>query len=342
MAYTCKDIAKKAGVSISTVSRVLNSKDLHKVGAKTQKKVGEVIDRLGYTPNIIAKSLVSRKSFSVAVALEDFGDIIGPYFSQVISGIAYVVQMKGYYLQLVGTLPAKDRPFSQHYMQAIREKRVDGVIVLSEAIDESEILKLWKEKFPVLLVNRYIKGKKIPSVLIDNEKGLYETTNELIELGHREIVFMAGSFKYQLDQDKIKGYKKALLENNIKYDKSLIIEGGFKFDKSISSLEKLIKKRKKFTGIIASDDFMAMACIAALKKKNISVPRDISVIGFNDMLFLPATSPTLSSMKVPLVEMGKKAASILFKIINNEKLGKMSVIFEPHFVKRESIAGVKK
>ncbi len=338
MAYTCKDIAKKAGVSISTVSRVLNKKDLHKVGGKTRGKVEKIIKQMKYTPNIIARSLVSKKSFSVAVALEDFKDVVGPYFSQIISGIAYVLQEKGYYLQLLGTVSARNKPLSQHYLQAIKERRVDGVIILSEAINEKEILSLWKEKFPVLLVNRYIRGKEIPSVLMDNEKGLYDVTSELIKLGHRKIVFMAGSLKYQLDQDRLNGYKKALKENNIEFDGQYVLEGFFKYENTAEALKDFISQEKKFSAVAASDDVMAFACITTLKKNNLSVPEDVSVTGFNDMLFLPAVNPTLTSVKVPLIEMGKEAAMKILKIIDKKQIPEIATVFKPQLIKRQSIS----
>ncbi|MDD5644590.1 MAG: LacI family DNA-binding transcriptional regulator [bacterium] len=338
MTYTCKDIARKTGVSISTVSRVLNKKDLHKVGERTRKKVEKIIKKTNYTPNIIAKSLVSKKSFSVAVALEDFKDVVGPYFSQIISGIAYVLQENGYYLQLLGTVSAKNKPLSQHYLQAVKERRVDGVIILSEAINEKEILGLWKDKFPVLLVNRYIRDKEIPSVLMDNEKGLYDVTSELAKLGHRKIVFMAGCLKYQLDQDRLKGYKKALKENNIEFDEKYVLEGYFKYENAANALNVFISQGKKFSAVAASDDVMAFACITTLKKNNLSVPADVSVTGFNDMLFLPAVNPTLTSLKVPLIDMGKEAAAKILEIIDGKQIPDIVSLFKPQLVKRQSIS----
>lgn len=337
MPYTYKDIAKKSGVSITTVSRVINKKDLHKVGKKNREKVEALIKRLDFTPNIIARSLVSKKTFNIAVAIKDLEDIINPYFSQVVSGIASVLERRGYYLQLVRTLSGKEPPLSPYYIKAIQEKRVDGLILLSEEAEDKQVVELYRKKVPLVLVNRYIDGEKIPSVLIDNEKGLYDATKALIESGRRKIFFMAGSLEFQLDRDRLKGYKKALLENNIEFDGSLVAEGRFEFDKATSALEKLLAQKKEFNGIAASDDVMALACITALKKKGISVPGDVSVIGFNDMLLVPVASPTLSSMKLPLVDIGKEAANMVLRLIDKEKLEKIAIIFTPELIRRESI-----
>ncbi|MDP3785940.1 MAG: LacI family DNA-binding transcriptional regulator [Candidatus Omnitrophota bacterium] len=336
MSYTYKDIAKKSGVSITTVSRVINKKDLHKVGKKKQEKVEAIIKRLDFTPNIIARSLVSKKTFNIAVAIKDLEDIINPYFSQVVSGIASVLERRGYYLQLVRTLSEKEPPLSPYYLKAIQEKRVDGLILLSEEAGDREVVELYRKKVPLVLVNRYIDGEKIPSVLIDNEKGLYDATKALIELGRKKIVFMAGALKFQLDRDRLNGYKKALSESNIDFDESLVLEGLFEFDKASAALEKLLAQKKEFNAIAASDDVMALACITALKKKGISVPGDVSVIGFNDMMLVPVSSPTLSSMRLPLVGIGKEAANMILKLIDKEKLEKAVVTFTPELIKRES------
>ncbi len=338
MSYTYKDIAKKAGVSITTVSRVINKKDLHKVGKKKQEKVAAVIKKLDFTPNIIARSLVSQKTFNIAVAIKDLEDIINPYFSQVVSGIASVLERRGYYLQLVRTLSEKEPPLSPYYFKAIQEKRVDGLILLSEEAPDKEVIDLHRKKVPLVLVNRHIDGEKIPSILIDNEKGLYDATKALIGLGRRKIIFMAGSLGFQLDRDRLAGYKKALSENGIEFDGSLVAEGFFEFDRASSALKKLLAQKKEFDAIVASDDVMALACITALKEKSISVPNDISVIGFNDMMLVPVSSPTLSSMRLPLVDIGKEAANMVLRLIDKEKLDKASVTFTPELVKRESIA----
>jgi LacI family transcriptional regulator len=341
MSITYKDIAKKAGVSISTVSRVINQTDLHKVGKSTQKKVEKIIEKLDFTPNVIARSLVSRKTYNVAVAIKDLEDIINPYFNQVVSGIAGVLERRGYFLQLVRTLSAKEPALSPYYLKAIQEKRVDGLILLSEEAKDKDVIELISKKTPVILVNRTIHGLKAPSVLIDNEGGLYEATKELIKLKHKRIVFLAGSLDFQLDRQRLKGYKKALREANIAYDKSLIIEGAFNFNQAATAIEGLLKKKVKFSAIVASDDVMALACINCLNERGYKVPADVSVIGFNDMLLLPLAS-TLSSMKLPLVELGRQAATMLLSIINDVPLKEMEVVFQPELIKRKSIGINKK
>lgn len=341
MVHTYKDIARKTGVSITTVSRVINKRDLHKVGKKSQKKVEVLIKKLNFTPNIIARSLVSRKTFNIAVAIKDLEDIINPYFSQVISGIAYVLEHKGYYLQLVRTVSSKNPPLSPYYLKAVQEKRVDGLLLLSEEANDKEVIELCRKKFPLVLVNRYIKDKNIPSILIDNKKGAYIATRTLIDMGHKRIVFMSGALKFQLDRDRLKGYKKALLENNIKFDKDLVKEGFFNFNKASSALNLLLEQKKPFSAIVASDDVMALACITLLKEKGMVVPDDISVIGFNDMLLVPVASPTLSSMRLPLADIGKEAAHMLLEIINKEKLKRKTITFIPQLVRRESMGPCK-
>lgn len=337
MVHTYKDIAKKARVSISTVSRVINNKDLQKVGKKTQERVRKVISELNFTPNVIARSLVSKKTFNIAVVVKDFGDIYYPYFSQVISGIAGVLEKNGYYLQLTRAFGQKEQPLSPYYMKAVQEKRVDGMCILVEEAEDKDVLSLFEKKFPIVLINRYIGGRNIPAVLIDNEGGLYTAMKELINLGHRRIAFLAGAFKFQLDQNRRAGYRKALQEAGISFDERLLVEGFYNYEKAYEAAGEFLKAEPRITGLVASDDMMAIAAIRRIRDSGLSVPEHISVIGFNDMFIFPTASPTLSSMRLPLVEIGKTSAQMLLKIINKEKLDRESAAFTPEFIRRESV-----
>lgn len=337
MVYTYKDIAKRARVSISTVSRVINNKDLQKVGRKTQERVRKVVSELNFTPNVIARSLVSKKTFNVAVVVKDFEDIYYPYFSQVISGIAGVLERNGYYLQFTRAFGQKEQPLSPYYMKAVQEKRVDGMCILVEEAEDKDVVSLFEKKFPIVLINRYIVGKNIPAVLIDNKGGLYTATKALINLGHKRIAFLGGSFNFQLDNDRLAGYKKALQEAGISFDERLLGEGFYVYEKAYEASGELLKAEPRITGLVASDDMMALAAIRRIRDAGLSVPEHICVIGFNDMFTFPPTSPTLSSMRLPLVEIGKTAAQMLLKIVNKEKLDREAVIFTPEFIRRESV-----
>lgn len=337
MAYTYKDIAKRAKVSIATVSRVINSKELQKVSKKTQGRVQKVIGELNFTPNVIARSLVSKKTFNIAVVVKDFEDVYYPYFSQVISGIAGVLESNGYYLQFTRAFGPKVQPLSPYYMKAVQEKRVDGMCILVEEAEDKDVLSLFEKKFPIVLINRYIVGKNIPAVLIENEGGLYMATKELINLGHTRIAFLSGAFKFQLDMNRLAGYKKALQEAGISFDERVLAEGFYNYEKAYEATGELLKVEPRFTALVASDDMMAMAAIRRIRDAGLSVPEHVSIIGFNDMFIFPLSSPTLSSMRLPLVEIGKTAASTLLKILNKEKLDRETIIFTPEFIRRESV-----
>lgn len=337
MAYTYKDIAKKAKVSISTVSRVINRKDLHKVGKKTRERVSKVVADLDFTPNVIARSLVSRKTFNIAVVVKDFEDIYYSYFSHVVSGIAGVLEKNGYYFQLTRAIKPKEEPLSPYYMKAFEEKRVDGMCILVEEAQEMDVAALFEKKFPVVLVNRYIKGMDIPKVLIDNKEGLFRATKELLDIGHKRVAFLSGALRFQLDQDRLSGYKKALSEAGIGFEENLVGEGSFIYEKAYEATGTLLKQEPRITGIVASDDVMALAAIRRIRDAGLSVPEHISVIGFNDMFPFPPGSPTLSSMRLPLVEIGKTAAQMLLDIVAGKKIENDTVIFTPEYIRRESV-----
>lgn len=337
MAYTYKDIARKAKVSISTVSRVINKKDLQKVGKKTQQRVNKIVADLDFTPNVIARSLVSRKTCNIAVVVKDFEDIYYSYFSHVVSGIAGVLEKNGYYFQLTRAIKPKEEPLSPYYMKAFEEKRVDGMCILVEEALEKDIVALFEKKFPVVLINRYIKREKIPKVLIDNREGLFRATKELLDMGHRRVAFLSGALRFQLDQDRLAGYKKALSGAGIGFDSNLVAEGLFIYEKAYEATGTLLKEDPRITGIVASDDVMALAAIRRIRDAGLSVPEHVSVIGFNDMFPFPPGSPTLSSMRLPLVEIGKTAAEMLLKIVSGEKVENDTVTFTPEYIRRESV-----
>ncbi|MFA5093890.1 MAG: LacI family DNA-binding transcriptional regulator [Candidatus Omnitrophota bacterium] len=337
MAYTYKDIARKARVSISTVSRVINGKDLQKVGKKTQERVSKVVADLDFTPNVIARSLVSKKTFNIAVVVKDFEDIYYSYFSHVVSGIAGVLEKNGYYFQLTRAIKPKEEPLSPYYMKAFEEKRVDGMCILVEEALEKDVMALFEKKFPVVLVNRYIKGIKIPRVLIDNKEGLFRATKELLDTGHKRVAFLSGALRFQLDQDRLAGYKKALSEAGVGFDENLVAEGLFIYEKAYEATGTLLKQEPRITGIVASDDVMALAAIRRIRDAGLSVPEHISVIGFNDMFPFPPGSPTLSSMRLPLVEIGKTAAQMLLDIVSGKKVENDTVVFTPEYIRRESV-----
>lgn len=183
-------------------------------------------------------------------------------------------------------------------------------------------------------IKRY--GKFIGFSNAYHKEGLYKATKELINLGHKRIAFLAGAFKFQMDQNRCAGYKKALQETGIIFDERLLGEGFYNYEKAFEAAGELLRAEPRITGLIASDDMMALAAIRRIRDAGLSVPEHVSVIGFNDMFIFPTASPTLSSMRVPLVEIGKTAAQMLLKIINREKLDEEAIMFTSELIRRES------
>ncbi|MEA3306123.1 MAG: LacI family DNA-binding transcriptional regulator [Candidatus Omnitrophota bacterium] len=336
MPHTYKDIARITKVSPTTISRVINNKELYKVSKENQERVRKIIKKLDFTPNVIARSLVCRKTFNIAVGIRKLNDIMNPYFNRIISGLGSILQENGYHLQLSTVAPADGSSSLPPYSLTMREKRAEGLCLISQEADIRDIMSLYKQKIPLVLVDKYIPSQKIPSVLIDNKKGLYLAVKKLIELGHRRIAFLTGLQDLPYSRDRLSGYKKALEEEGITFDKRLVVRGAFDFEKDYSITARLLDVKPAFTALLTSDDVMAAAAMRKITERGFSIPKDISVIGFNDIVF-PITSPVLSSIYVPLVEIGKIAGKMLLETVHKKRLKKKVVTFVPELIQRESM-----
>lgn len=335
MSYTYKDIARMAGVSLTTVSRVVNRKELHKVSKKKQDRIKRIIERLNFTPNIIARSLARKRTFNVAVGIRKLDDIINPYFDHIISGLGTVLEKEGYHLQLTNVISPDSACSIPPYLLTMREKRADGLCLISQEAKDKDIISLYKQKLPIVLIDKYIPTQKIPTILINNKEGMYLITKELIRLGHRGIAFMTGIQDLPYSRDRLLGYKKALKEAGIPFREEIVVEGTFNFRKDYETTGHLLDVKPNITALLTSDDAMAIAAMRKISERGLSIPEDISVVGFND-LFSHLSYPTLSSVRLPLIEIGKLAGRMLLELINKRRLIEKTVTFVPELVCRQS------
>ncbi|WZL71598.1 LacI family DNA-binding transcriptional regulator [Clostridiaceae bacterium 35-E11] len=330
MSVTIKDVARKAGVSISTVSRVINNSK--PVSSEIRQKVLKVIEETGYTPNPVARSLVMRKSQLIGVVVPD---ISNAFIGEILSGIEEIGKMYGYDIILCSTYGDVEQEL--RYLNLLTAKQVEGIIFMTWKLEDRLVAYLVDTDIPVVLINRNTSKLHIPSVSIDNFKAAYEMTTYLIENGHKNIALIRNS----LDLDafglaQYKGYKKALQEHGIEVDENLVKYGHFKLEKSYEIVQNYVNNNTLPTAIFATSDVMAIGAINCLLDNGYKVPDDVSVVGFNDIKLASIYRPNLTTIHQPLYDIGAVAIRMIVKKINNEEIDSDIVILPHKLVERKS------
>jgi len=334
---TITDIAREARVSPATVSYILNNKQLNRISEETRKRVLEAARRLNYHPHASARGLVSNKTQSISVAVYDIDYITDLYFSTIFSGISHMVGVYDYNLHFTITnKKAKGGRKNLFFMRKVLERRVDGVIIIDQAISDGDILELKEINIPFVLIDRDIPGQNIYCVLTDNRKGIFEATKHLIKSGHRRIAFVTEPLKFYKIKEMLEGYKTALANHGIQYDRTLVREsvGAEKVTKN--SIEELLNLSPKITAIISSSDKIALQILKIIKSLGLKIPEDIALVGYNDEPTIAYTEPHLTTVKVPLQKMGELAGEILLNLINGKEIKNNRVILAPQLIVRES------
>ncbi len=331
MSITIKDIAEKAGVSITTVSKIINKKD-DDISDKTKNKVLKVIDEYNYIPSALATGLVTKKTNTIGLLLPD---ISNAFFAELARGVEDGANCEGYNVILCNT---DDDPEKENqYLSVLKSKHVDGIVFLSTALsNHSAIRELNSKGFPVIVLDRAFDDEDMLAVFIDNVMGGYLATKHLIEFGHKAIGCITGPLKPKLALQRLEGYKKALEEAHIGFNEELIYEGNFKTKSGELGAKKLLKAG--VTAIFASNDMMAYGVYKAVHDEGMSIPHDVSVVGFDDIFLSEILSPPLTSVKQPTYEMGIMSAAMLIKKIKNEELKQLRVEYKPTLSVRKSVA----
>lgn len=333
MSATIKDVAKLAGVSISTVSRVIN--DSKPVSSEVKKKVLEVIDELGYKPNEVARTLVTKKSHLIGVVVTDIGN---SYVAEMLRGIEEVGKMYNYDILLCSSYG--DLEAELKFIQLLKGKQVEGIILLSEIVNEDVIDKLDELKFPFIYLNRYFYIEDFPTVSIDDYEASYEMTNYLINLGHKNIAYVTvNEEEFSLENFKIAGYKKAMEEFG-RTKEILCYASGYSIDDGYDIGKDVLELKNKFgiTAVFCSHDEHAIGLMNYFYDNDIRVPADISVAGYGDIKIASIYRPRLTTIKEPHYDIGAVAIRKIIKELKEEDLEETLTKLPFQIVKRESCA----
>jgi LacI family transcriptional regulator len=310
---TIKDIARELGISPSTVSRAL--KDHPDISVETKRQVNELARQLNYRPNIIALSLRSQKSNVIGVIIPE---IVHYFFSSVISGIEEVANQHGYSVMISqsGEDYAKEVAACDAFFNGI----IDGLLVsvTKETEDYSHFHRLEEEGIPIVFFDRIVEEIASDRVIIDDFGGAYQATEHLIIQGRRKIVHFEGPQNRLIGQNRLNGYLQAMRDNGVVIDPKLLIPCD-NFQAAIVETQRLIDNGVKFDSIFTVNDFTAAGALKTLLKNGFKVPHDVSIVGFGDDQTAQMVDPTLTTVRQPGFEMGKKAMELLIKRIRQDR-----------------------
>ena len=334
---TIKDVAEKVGVSIATVSRVVNQIPGH-YKSETKKEIVQAIESLNYQPNFIARSLRSSKTQTIGFVVPE----LQPFFAEIFKGVQFVAKKKGYSIVLCNT--DYDPRQEAAYVDNLLRRRVDGGIFTSGMIQNQHILRLKKEGIPIVLIEKFITDPDIPGVLIDNISAAKKAVEYLIELGYRDIGFISAPVEMVPFKDRFEGYKRALQENMIPYNSSNVYVKDSIRRESLRDgyqLMKRIIRRGNYPGaFFIVSDTLAIGVMKAIRDSGMKVPDDIAIVGFDDIEMASFCEPPLTTMAQPKYEMGVRGMELLVKAMSGVRLRNKEIELEVELVVRESCCAI--
>ncbi len=339
MSITMEELGGKLGLSRQTVSRVVH--DHHSVKAETRQKVQRAMKRYGYRPNLLARSLAQDRRNALGIVMPRGGEMLfNPYFSRIIAGIGIEARQRG--LTPVFYFPKDNSGPRYSLFEMVKDGRVDGGLVVEEEnIDKATLRQIEKDDYPVIILNTRLPHGKINWVCADDEGGTYRAVRHLIKLGHRRIIYLRGFDNSNTSDERLRGYRKALQDKGISYHKNLVANSEFLSAVAYRKTLEYINSKVKFTAICAGNDLAAFGAIKALKEKGLKVPEDIAVVGYDDFDFASMVSPAITTIRQPLIEMGKLAVAKLLEVIKNKNQKKVQQVLKTKLIVRESCGGSK-
>ncbi len=329
-----EDVAREAGVSRATVSRVLNNE--RSVSDKTRTHVLEVVERLNFSPNHAARTLVTQRSDIIGIVIPDYANVFfgdSSYFPMLLQGIVETTNALDYSILLSISKRNENR---DHFAQRIiRNRMTDGLVIASIKNDDPLLERLIANTRCFVMVERPLRNSdRFSYVTSDNIQGGYIATQHLIKLGRRRIAHITGHVTIADAQDRLEGYKKALTEANIPFDADLVYEGEFSHHHGYEGAKSLMAHKPD--AIFAASDTIALGAIQAIEEADLSVPRDIAIVGFDDLDEASKSKPQLSTIRQLVRQKGAAAANLLIDMIKGDSPEPRQIVLPTELVIRES------
>ena len=328
---TIKDVAKLAGVSISTVSRVIN--DSKPVTDEVKQRVLDVIKETGYVPNPLARSLVTKKSKLIGVIVPEVSD---SFVNEILNGIEAVAKMYDYDILLVNTYSDKQQEIDS--IRLLKTKQVEGIVMVSWILDEDHVNYMKESRIPAVYISKTARDYDIYTVSTSNENATYDMTKYLIENNHKEIaLIMTSKEETILEAERRTGYERALKDNSIEVRDELIKHGNTDYEGGYNSMKELLDDKIIPSAVFVTGDEAAVGAINEIFDAGYNVPQDISVVGFNDTKLSKIYRPKLTTVFQPLFDMGAVSIRALIKLINGEPVEEKKIELPYQIMERESV-----
>jgi LacI family transcriptional regulator len=334
MPVTLKELAARANVHPSTISRVANNDPSLRIAQATRSRIEALLRETEYRPNGIARGLKLRQTLVWAVVIPD---ITNPFFGALFRGIEDGALPRGYNVLLCNTDGSPERQRS--HLQSLTARRVDGVILASTVLKDPAVRWLRHQGIPYVLVNRFSDEALDPFVGSDDVTGARLATQHLVGLGHVRIAHLAGQTSVSTGVQRRRGYQAALAEAGLGFDPELLVDAGFTEDGGARNTERLLGLKHPPTAIFAVTDMTAVGAYAAARRLGIRIPEDLAIVGYNDIPLAGRLIPGLTTVHVPIHELGSAAARMLFDQIATGELAPKKVVFAPQLVVRGSTSG---
>jgi DNA-binding LacI/PurR family transcriptional regulator len=328
-----KDIAQIAQVSHSTVSRALHHSPL--VNGETGDRIRQLARHMGYRPSAVARSLVTKKTWTIGVVVTTIAD---PFIAELVSGIEEMANDHGYSVFLANSNADPEREL--RVVQSFHERRVDGILVTASRVGALYLPRLTELQAPIVLINNQHPGEFAHSVVIDNVAASRAATEHLIKLGHKRIAYIGDRFGFQSDTERFTGYRQALELADLAFSPELVLHGDGNAESGGPAMESLLNLTASPTAVFCYNDMTALGALRKIQSQGLSVPGDISLVGFDDLFIASYTQPLLTTVHQPRREMGRMAMEMLLKLFAGEECN-ASIKVSGELIVRESTAPIK-
>ena len=329
MTVTIKDIARHSGVSVSTVSRVLNKKP--DVNTETEARVNSAIKELGYSPSSVARGLVLKRSNAIGFVVPD---ITNPNFPELARGVVEKARQQGYSVIFFDT--NHDNKVEKEALKLLRSKQVDGIIVSFSEANQDEFIKLKEDQFPAVQIYRKSPKSVISTIAIDNVDSAYRAVKYLIDLGHRKIGHITTGISTLSGSERLEGYKKAYTEAGLSYRDEWIFSGSHCADTGYEGMKILLNQENHVTALFASHDLMAVGAYEAVFEKGLSIPGDISIVGHDNIEISRLVHPKLTTLDTFKNKLGQAGVELLIEEIAEDTRINREIIFKTELIVRDS------
>jgi len=332
MAPKIKDIAEDAGVSIATVSRVLNNSQ--PVSEELRRRVMDSVERLNYQPNLVARSLRTRRTLVVGVLVPN---ISNPYFTDIVRAIEDVAMEAGYVVTVCSS--DQDLQKEQRYLQVLRHRLVDGALVAVADRLQSDVSPLLASDVPVVLVDRRAEGAACDSVTVDVRQGAYQAVEHLISRGYRRIAIIAGPDSVSTAVDKLEGYKQALRDNGLPVDDNLIFMGNYTEEGGAEMARQMFQMPEPPRAVLVANNLMALGFFRIVREYGLRVPHDVAYVSFDDSKWASLVTPPVTLVDQPTYEVGRIATELLLDRMQGDEADDTTprrVVLRPRMIIRGS------